>query len=324
MDFNHSFHIQPIRQRCFSVFSGSDTIDLHKLLAKKDPQMLIQYIIKAWSTKTNISTGEAPKITSMITSLYLPKSRSQELKDGKKMDFVLSIVEVIFKEDSNNLYLAYLDFLDFCIENKLLDEAMQCVSKIKGLRRVLSGSLADKITIQLAAECRIDDITTVMELHDVSEVMLTSTAEPLLLSGLHHDYLQYLRKYLNINTSSNKNKNSANNIRKLLPHPRQVESILQAIIVARLRISLSSSGETELDSHFLSQLTDCLTDYHKEYLQDPNYNNSNEYPDSKSLPTYKLLQRLRYDDGRKQFFDDMRRNVLGNQYTTIYFKSYYG
>jgi hypothetical protein len=319
--FNHTSHLRAIQQRCISIFSGSDTIDLHKLLATKDPQLLIQYIKKDWSdlsTKTNTGSNYETKITSIITSLYVFNTKGSQSTGGNKLDSAFSLIEVIYKGDSNNLYSAYLDFLDFSIENNLLDEAMKCVSKIKGFRRIILSPLADQLTRKLAAECRIDDISTVMDSQDISAVMLTTTAEPLLLSGLHHDYLKYLRKFLDPNNNNNSNnkrtkKNNENDTKKSLPHPKQVEMILQAIVIARLRISLSSAGETELDYHFLLQLSDCITDYHREYLQDPSCNN-NEYPDSKSLPTYKLLQRLRYDDGRKQIFDDMQRSVMGNTF----------
>lgn len=274
------------QKRYFSHVFDSEFMDVQKLLGKKDSHKISQYILKQWSTKFNVQIGTQPSIPtipSMITALYVSKSPTV---NNNNMNVAFQLVETIYKSNRTGLFLAYLEFVNYSIEHNLIDEAMSCVHKIKRLKKLLPPTTVDNLVSKLSVECRIDDLMLVMDMHSISELMLIASVEPLLMSGLHQQYFKYLQKYLLGDISEGKEKNCE--LSHTLPHPNQAISVLQAFVITRIRIGMSSGGLTEADSHVLTQINDLFDDYHTRFIQEST--DLDDATDLKHLPTAALLE----------------------------------
>ena len=235
-------YVQRVTARFFNIISKTNLKVLKKYALMNDPSGLKVELLRVVKEDSSYSEiDNFPKITAQICV----NRRFTEL------NLAFEILDCLEGAKSRSLMLGLYELLDKCVKCGHLDDAMTAYFKLRSISEKLDLSTKQSLLTILAQECRICDISVVLNDHFITDEDLVLVSEPLIMTGNMKFFTKLFERYV-----------SESRIVSGAEESDKLARVIRSVIYARIRRYSQLSEPSVEEKNAMKKMFEILQTYH--------------------------------------------------------------
>lgn len=232
----------------YRYISSSKQKDLLDYCLRRKPLLLMDELLSISAIKRRSislsTTSTKESFSEIIAKMCVQKKETQ-------IDFAFEMLECLNDHTPGSMSSGAIELVDRCVEYRHIQDAMKTYRRLRSMSLLLDTPQKDRLVSALASSCRVSDLIEVISDHSITDIDLSVSAEPLIMSGKVITYSILLNRFLD----------QKRNDHDPIQSPGEVARVIRSIMAARLKRYFDSSAPSEDENEGMVDILMTLEDY---------------------------------------------------------------